>query len=87
MFALLQYQRESLVRKVDGVDDDAARRQFVGSGTTLLWLMKHIAYAETLWIVQRFAGDHAELDGAVGADDTLDAAVDGYRNTWRRAST
>jgi hypothetical protein len=47
--ALLQYQRESLVRKVTGIDDGAARMTSVGSGTTLLWLMKHMARAETLW--------------------------------------
>jgi hypothetical protein len=84
LLALLHYQRESLVRKVDGVDEDAARRQFVGSGTTLLWLMKHIAYAETLWIVQRFAGQDAELDGAVCAGDTIGSAIDAYRHTWAR---
>ena len=84
LLALLQYQRESLVRKVDGVDAEAARRAFVGSGTTLLWLMKHIAHAETLWIVERFAGEHADLDGAVTADDTIAAAIDAYRDTWVR---
>jgi hypothetical protein len=54
--ALLQYQRESVVRKVAGLDETVARRQLVGSGTTLLWLLKHLARAETLWIVHRFAG-------------------------------
>ena len=44
--ALLQYQRESLARKVSGVDDDAARRSPVASGTSLLWLVKHMARAE-----------------------------------------
>jgi uncharacterized damage-inducible protein DinB len=83
--ALLQYQRESLVRKVEGVDEDAARRQFVESGTTLLWLMRHIAHAETLWFVRRFAALDVELDdGVVKADDTIGAAVDAYRTTWAR---
>jgi uncharacterized damage-inducible protein DinB len=82
--ALLQYQRESLVRKVDGVDEGAASRQFIHSGTTLLWLMKHIAHAETLWIVQRFLGQDAKLDDAVNADDTIAAAIDAYRHTWAR---
>ena len=84
LLALLQYQRESLVRKVDGVDEEAARRELVGSGTTLLWLMKHIAHAETLWIVERFAAQQVQLDGAVNADDTLDSAIQAYRNTWAR---
>jgi uncharacterized protein DUF664 len=39
LLALLQYQRESLVRNVAGVDESAARRSPVGSGTSLLWLI------------------------------------------------
>ena len=56
VLALLQFQRESLVRKVDGLDEVAARQAPVASGTTLLWLVEHLAYAEVLWIVHRFAG-------------------------------
>jgi len=85
LHALLQYQRESFVRKVDGVDEDAARRPLVATGTTLLWLVKHMAYAETLWIVHRFAGeDVAGIDDTVRPDDTVAAAVHAYRATWVR---
>jgi uncharacterized damage-inducible protein DinB len=80
LHALLQFQRDSLIRKVSGVDDAAARRSPVASGTTLLWLMKHIAYAEALWVLRRFTGDDVELpDGGVRDDDTLATAVDTYR--------
>jgi hypothetical protein len=41
--ALLQYQRDSMIRKVTGVDERGARQPLVPSGTTLLWLMKHMA--------------------------------------------
>ena len=83
--ALLQYQRDSLVRKVQGVDDAAARRSMVESGTSLMWLVKHLAYAETIWVVQRFAGEDIELpDATVRDDDTVDAAVDLYRSTWQQ---
>jgi hypothetical protein len=40
LHALLQYQRESLVRKVADLDDASARRSPVDSGTTLLWLIR-----------------------------------------------
>jgi uncharacterized damage-inducible protein DinB len=81
--ALLQYQRDSLVRKVAGVDEEAARRELVGSGTTLLWLLKHMARAETVWILHRFAGeDLAPQDDAVGPEDTMAAAVYTYAATW-----
>lgn len=83
--ALLQYQRESLVRKVEGVDEHAARRSPVGSGTTLLWLVKHMARAESLWILRRFAGLDADTpDDGVTPDDTVQAAVSAYREGWRR---
>jgi Protein of unknown function (DUF664) len=84
LLALLQYQRESLVRKVEGVDDDAAREVFVASGTTLLWLTKHLATAETLWIVHRFAGGDATVvpGDTVMPDDTIGAAIAAYRATW-----
>ena len=86
--ALLQYQRQSLVRKVAGVDENAARRTLVDSGTTLLWLLKHMARAESLWILCRFAGQDAVVPGdSVGADDTVQGAIDTYRETWRRVDT
>ena len=85
LLALLQYQRDSLVRKVTGIDDAAGHRQLVPSGTTLLWLMRHMATAEALWVVHRFAGEGVEIpDDTVHPEDTLAAAVDAYRETWAR---
>jgi uncharacterized damage-inducible protein DinB len=82
--SLLQFQRESLVRKVDGVSEEDARRSPVPSGTSLLWLMKHISRAERIWVMGRFTGDEAAVPGdSVGRLDSLDAAVDFYRRTWR----
>jgi uncharacterized damage-inducible protein DinB len=74
-----------MVRKVAGVDEATARRPLVESGTTLLWLIKHMARAESLWVLHRFAGEDVELpDDSVHADNTLTAAVDSYRETWAR---
>jgi hypothetical protein len=88
LHALLQYHRESLVRKVSGIDDEAARRRFVGSDTTLLWLIKHAAGAEMRWVLWSFAGEvgHVRDDG-VGPDDTLAAAIEEYRATWDRVDS
>jgi uncharacterized damage-inducible protein DinB len=84
LLTLLQFQRESFVRKVESVDDRAARESPVASGTTLLWLTRHLAMAETLWIVHRFAGEDASAvpPDAVQPDDTIGGAVDAYRATW-----
>jgi hypothetical protein len=85
LLALLQYQRDSLVRKVSGVTEADARRKLVGSDTTLLWLVKHLARAESTWVERRFAGLDVELPAeAVGPDDTLGPAVDAYRQVWAR---
>jgi len=79
---LLQYQRESFARKLDGVDEAAARRSPVPSGTTLLWLATHMAEAEQLWVLVRFAG--LEVDRTAVVVDTVGAAVERYRASWRR---
>jgi uncharacterized damage-inducible protein DinB len=85
LLALLRYQRESLLRKVDGVTNAAARHSPVGSGTTLLWLVKHMARAEELWVVHRFAGlDDPLPDDTVVPGDTLAAAIRRYRLAWAR---
>jgi uncharacterized damage-inducible protein DinB len=80
LMTLLQYQRESLARKVDGVDEVAARQSPVASGTTLLWLIRHLAYAERLWVIHRFAG--GEKPAPITTDDTIEVALTDYRHTW-----
>ena len=68
-----------------GIDDAAGRRRMVPSGTTLLWLMRHMATAEAMWILHRFAGEDVEVaDDAVHPDDSLAGAVEVYRDTWAR---
>ena len=86
LLALLQFQRESVLRKVSGLDDEQAKSHLVGSDTTLLWLVQHLAHAETLWLQVRFRGDDREvLEGlALEQGDTLADAVAAYRETWQR---
>ena len=82
---LLQFQRESVVRKVAGVDEEAARRPLVPSGTTLLWLVKHLAGAEIIWVLRRFAGEDVPVpDPSPQPGDTVAGAVALYQETWRR---
>jgi uncharacterized damage-inducible protein DinB len=82
LLTLLQYQRESLVHKVFGVDEAAAQQAPVASGTTLLWLVRHLADAERLWIIHRFAGGEKPPPRAASSHDTVDAALTAYRQTW-----
>ena len=80
LHALLQYCRDSFVRKLGGIDDTDATRRLLPSNTTLLWLTQHLAHAEDLWVVRRFAGEAGRHTTA----DTLAEAVDVYRATWAR---
>jgi uncharacterized damage-inducible protein DinB len=81
--ALLQYQRESLVRKVAGIDDTVASRSPVGSGTNLMWLIKHMARGEITWVLSRFAGQAIEIpDDTPQRGEKLSDAVHFYRSTW-----
>jgi hypothetical protein len=84
LHALLQYQRESLLRKVDGVDEEHARWSPVGSGTSLLWLIRHMAAAEVTWVLHRFAGQDPPPPGPEPADGTLLDAAEAYRRGWPR---
>jgi uncharacterized damage-inducible protein DinB len=81
---MLQFQRESLVRKVAGVSEEDARRSPVPSGTSLLWLMKHMSRAERIWVMGRFSAMEGSVpDDTIRPGDTLASAVDDYRRTWR----
>ena len=80
--ALLQYQRESLLRKVEGVDEDRATWSPVGSGTSLLWLITHMAAAEVTWVLHRFAGQDPVPAAAGPPDGPLRDAAEAYRRGW-----
>ncbi|MDQ3327602.1 MAG: DinB family protein [Chloroflexota bacterium] len=51
----LDYHRATLLRKVSGLEDEALRRRLVPSQTTLLGLVKHLAYVERGWFQSVFA--------------------------------
>ena len=80
LLALLDYQRQSFVRKVSGVDDAAAARVLVPSGTSLVWLTWHLAHAEALWVLHRFAGQDLDPPG----DGPIAAAIAAYQAGWAR---
>jgi hypothetical protein len=54
--AFLDYLRTSVDRKVADLPDEVARRRLVASDTTLLGLVKHLAFVEIYWAQRRLAG-------------------------------
>jgi hypothetical protein len=75
LLGLLQFQRESFVRKIEGVENDAATSSPVASGTSILWLANHMADAEAVWVLRRFA---QRADDPPPAPD-VPGAIERYR--------
>jgi len=85
---LLQFQRESVLRKVADVTEADARRSPVSSGTTLLWLLKHLSMAERIWVVYRFDGQPIDrvTSDTIEPADTIASVTETYHQTWRIVS-
>ena len=56
----LDWYRETLLIKVDGLSDDDMKRRLVGSETTLFGIVHHLAYVERWWFQDVFAGRTVE---------------------------
>ena len=79
--AFLDFARESVIKKADGLSEDDVRRPMVGTGTSVLRLIRHLTDGERFWFgVQLLGrGDEPEWDAA-GHDDRAAAEIVGdYR--------
>lgn len=52
----LDYQRDTLLLKIDGLDDEQLAIPLPTSSLTLAGLVKHLAWVEDTWFQDRFAG-------------------------------
>jgi Protein of unknown function (DUF664) len=90
MLVVLDYLRECVVRKVSDLDDGAARRSYVASDTTMLGLIRHLAFVEHYWADHVLGGAElgmAEFFGFVPPDDaTVVGSVDAYRVATTRSN-
>ena len=59
--ALLQYCQETVLVKLTGLSDAELRQPLVPSGTTLLGMVKHIAYGHRWWFRIVFAHESVEV--------------------------
>lgn len=53
----LDWYRETLLWKIDGLSDEQLRRRLVPSPTSLLGLVKHLGYVERSWFRMGFNGE------------------------------
>jgi len=80
LVAFLDYLRDAIVRKTEGLDEGELRRSPVRSGTSLLGLVKHLTYVEAVWFQYSFAGSDAHLpSGDLEDGDTGDSVIGAYR--------
>lgn len=88
LVGLLDLNRAMLVWKLEGLTDDQARERHVGSLTTLLGLVKHMAYVESWWFLEYIDGrqeleltfdrEDEDADFRLGLDETIASVIDLY---------
>ena len=90
----LAYERDTLLWKLDGLDDDRLRRRHAPSGLTLLGIVKHLTDVERMWFrgvvggedIRHHWGDEGpERFWRIDPDDTTGAIIAGYREECGRA--
>jgi Protein of unknown function (DUF664) len=76
----LNYLRESVVRKLEGLSEHDVRRVLVDSGTSLLSLVQHLTEAEVSWFQLRFAAtDFPQPDDALESERPVAEHIAHYR--------
>ncbi len=62
--AFLRFARHCVLKKLEGLDEEQARRVLVPSGTSLVGLVAHLTDGERFWFGHHVAGDSrwAEVD-------------------------
>jgi uncharacterized damage-inducible protein DinB len=94
LVAFLDWYRDNLLRKVEGLDREALTRPLVPSATTLLGIVKHLAYVERGWFRITFLGEavsrlHSDAfpdaEFRVEDDESVDEILALYRDEVDRA--
>lgn len=80
LVSILNKQREVMIWKLDGLNDEQLRRPMTPSGTNLLGLVKHLAAVEYGWFCTTF-GRSTEPLPFDDDDDDADLRVDDDEST------
>lgn len=88
--AFLEFQREAILIKCDGLGEDQLRAALVGTGTTLLGLVAHLTVGERYWFSHTLAGREPEqewdFDLGAPAGTPVDDVFASYRAAWQRSN-
>ena len=89
--AFLNFNRESVLKKTDGLDEKQLRRVLVPTGTNLLGLVKHLAAAERYWFGLHLTGITPPKGGTLGMRvpkaRTAEAVISDYRAAIAESNT
>lgn len=94
--AFLDRYRETILWKLEGLSTEQASARLVPSVTTLLGIVKHLAYVERGWFQMNFAGEppnypwpedepDEDIDFRIGPSDTVESISALYRQEIARA--
>lgn len=83
--AFIDVLRRTVLWKLDGLTEDQARQRVVGSETTLLGIVNHLAHVERYWVQSVIAGrniafpwskDDPDADWIIAGDETIESVTD-----------
>ena len=94
--AFLDRYRETILWKLEGLSTEQASARLVPSVTTLLGIVKHLAYVERGWFQMNFAGEppnypwpedepDEDIDFRIAPSDTVQSISGLYRQEIARA--
>ncbi|MFG3053660.1 DinB family protein [Kitasatospora sp. NPDC048239] len=89
LLTFLDYLREAVIGKVAGLSDEEAGRPGVASGTSLLWLVRHLTAVELNWFLWAYRGEDVDLwddDAPATGDETVEESIAAYRAAIARAN-
>jgi hypothetical protein len=83
--AFLTFARDCVIKKLDGLDEEQARRVLVRSGTSLLGLVCHLTDGERYWFGYHLTGIGSEPDWDAGMHARRDLTRVDIVADYRRA--
>ncbi|MFN2526861.1 MAG: DinB family protein, partial [Actinomycetota bacterium] len=89
----LDWYRAAILRKIDGASDEMLRARLVPSKTTLLGIVKHLAWVEIWWFQIVFAGrdvegyrrDDSDWDWDIASDETTQGVIELYKDACHQS--
>lgn len=91
LVTFLDYYRETMIRKLEGLSEAQARWKPAESANSLIAIVQHLAHVENWWFRVCFAGeadaylypaDDLDADFRIADDETITDLVAFYRSEW-----